>query len=122
MHLALPSFLSGNPQSVGIGCRGNCHLHRLAGVQYAEHGKFPVGCQGRREYGTGDCAGIFRYPWEWRLGRSSPRTGKPSTRVQEEEKTSPTAKAPSLSETSEAYSTRAKEGSPDGYRRTATET
>jgi len=66
--------------------------------------------------------GIFQCPWEWRLGRSSQRAGKPSTRVQEEEKKTPTAKAPSLSETSDAYSTRCTEGSPDGYRRTATET
>jgi len=41
-------FPVGDPQSVGIGCRGNCHLQRLAAVQYAEHGKFPEGCQGRR--------------------------------------------------------------------------
>src|SRR5438128_502822 len=29
----------------------------------------------------GDWAGLFRCPWEGRLGRSSQRTGKPSTRV-----------------------------------------
>ena len=43
VNLAISSFLSGTPQNVGIGCRGNCHLHRLAAVQYAEHGKLPTG-------------------------------------------------------------------------------
>ena len=62
MNLELTLFPIGEPTSVGTGCLGNCHLNRLTGVQYAEHGKFPEGCQGRREYWTGDWTGIFRCP------------------------------------------------------------
>jgi hypothetical protein len=89
-------FPFGSPQSVGKGCPDNCHLYRLAESNTLNTGTSQRDVKEGGEYCTGDCAGNFRCPWEGRLGRSSQRTGKPSTRVQEERKKAPTAKAPSL--------------------------
>ena len=78
------------------------HLQHCAGVPHVEHGKLLQGCEGRWEVGKGANAfpkgprpsSATQMKEKWRKGRSSQKTGKPSTRWARGVKDPPNGKGP----------------------------
>jgi hypothetical protein len=80
----------------GKGNKRTRHLQHPVRVLHDEHGKPFDGCQGQwRVAGRQTTRQSANTVKGWRMGRSSLRTGKPSTRAQKSQR-SPMAKAPSF--------------------------